>query len=192
MTGAHWRRGPWGSKLKNMNQMDLIWKSLNHKFEESCGTDYHPQFFHAILPSPCRDIARGEGGVTGLAGWRDGPFFAAGWRDQRFISAGWRDSSCWRDAILAIYFGGMAGSVFIFGGMAGSEIIAGSDISHFLARLSKSALIRLTETTRYNVVVANSHCLMGLYVFCPSVRNTFYKLVKFIFHRHTYHAINFK
>ena len=74
--------------------------------------------------------------MTGLAGWRDGPLFLVGLRDQRFFSAGWRDLNCWRDAILPIYFGGIAGSAFSFGGMAGLRLVAGCDISHFLAKLS--------------------------------------------------------
>ena len=71
----------------------------------------------------------GVGGMAGLA------FFSAGWRDQHFISAVWRDSSCWRDAILAIYFGGMAGSAFFFGGTAGLGLVAGCNIFHFCGAL---------------------------------------------------------
>ena len=72
-----------------------------------------------------------KGGLTGLAGWRDGPFFSAGWRDQRYFLAGWRDLSYWREAILPIFFGGMAGSAFFISGMAGLGFEAECDLSHF-------------------------------------------------------------
>ena len=74
----------------------------------------------------------GDDGLTGLAEWRDGPFFLLDGGVSVFFSG---IACCRRDAILAIYFGGMAESAIIFGGIAGSEIVAGCDISHFLAGL---------------------------------------------------------